>query len=146
MPSPTIRPIALAVVRRRDELLVLTGHDPVTGAEFFRPLGGGIELGERAEHALHREMREELDVTLETSRLLGVLENLFDYGGQPGHEIVFVFDAVVKDRSFYTRDHAGHILDEGSPVCWMPRTMFSAGEARLYPEGLLALLDSPTSG
>ncbi len=130
----------VAVLRRGDDLLVFRGHDPVTGAEFYRPLGGAIEFGEHAEHALHREMREELGVGVASTRLLGVLENVFEHGEQAGHEIVFVFDTVLQDRSFSAREHPGRILDEGSPVVWQPRTRFARGEARLHPDGLLRLL------
>jgi ADP-ribose pyrophosphatase YjhB (NUDIX family) len=85
---------------------------------FYRPLGGGIEFGETAEEALRRELREELDVELGTARLIGVLENLFRFRGVPGHEIVFVFDAVVADPGFYSTRPPRDVLDEGSPVTW----------------------------
>ena len=47
-----IRPIALAVPRRGDDLLVFEGHDPTKGQTFYRPLGGGIDFGETAEAAV----------------------------------------------------------------------------------------------
>lgn len=44
-----IRPIALAIPRRGDDLLVFEYHDRSKGETFCRPLGGGIEFGETAE-------------------------------------------------------------------------------------------------
>ncbi|WP_072482389.1 NUDIX domain-containing protein [Amycolatopsis australiensis] len=57
---PAIRPIVLGVIRRGDALLVFEGRDDVKGETCYRPLGGGIEHGERSEDALRREFREEL--------------------------------------------------------------------------------------
>jgi ADP-ribose pyrophosphatase YjhB (NUDIX family) len=76
-----IRPIALCVIRRGDHLLVEHGFDPVKREHFFRPPGGGIEFGERAVDALRREIREEFGAELAGPRLLGVVENVFRYGG-----------------------------------------------------------------
>ncbi|MCO8275809.1 NUDIX domain-containing protein [Actinoplanes sp. TRM 88003] len=131
-----IRPIALAVPRRGDDILVFEAHD----GSFFRPLGGGIEFGETAEAALRREMREELAVDVEDVRCLGVLENLFHACGRDGHEIVFVFDCRLSDPAVYDRDVVGEVLDDpGTRVLWHPLDSFTA-DAPLYPAGLADLL------
>jgi ADP-ribose pyrophosphatase YjhB (NUDIX family) len=135
-----IRPSAQAVVRRGDEVLVYEGRDDIRQQAFYRTLGGGIEFGERAEEALLREFREELGAELTATRLLGVLENIFEHGGLPGHEIVFVFEAEFVDRSWYEREELGTILDGDEPVSWQPLARFRAGEVPLYPSGLLRLL------
>jgi ADP-ribose pyrophosphatase YjhB (NUDIX family) len=141
--EPRIRPIALAVVRRRDDLLVFEAHDPTRDQTYYRPLGGGIDFGEPAATALRREMREELAVELENVVLLGVLENLFTAHGRAGHEIVFVFAAELADPSCYDRDDVGPVLDDGSPVTWQPLSRFTSGQAILYPAGLLDLVAAP---
>jgi 8-oxo-dGTP pyrophosphatase MutT (NUDIX family) len=93
MPAPYLRAIAICVFRHQDHILVLDISDPATGERFYRPAGGGIEFGEHSLDALRREMREELGAEIHSPLLLGVLENIFYYNGQPGHEIVFVYDA-----------------------------------------------------
>jgi ADP-ribose pyrophosphatase YjhB (NUDIX family) len=136
----SIRPIAVAVPRRGEDLLVFEFHDATKDETFYRPLGGGIEFGETAEAAVRRELREELDVELLDVRLLGVLENLFHAFGRDGHEIVFVFDCRLAVQSFYERDTVGEILDgAGTKVMWRSLSSFTAGSP-LYPTGLADLL------
>jgi ADP-ribose pyrophosphatase YjhB (NUDIX family) len=135
-----IRPVALAAIRRRGDLLVYEGTDPTKDETFYRPLGGGIEFGERASEALRREMREELGVEVRNVKLLGVLENIFHVFGRPAHEIAFIFSADLADLALYEPDHLGVVLDEGSPVSWQPLARFARSKSPLYPAGLLDLL------
>jgi ADP-ribose pyrophosphatase YjhB (NUDIX family) len=104
---PTIRPIALAIPRRGEDLLVFESHDPTKDQTFYRPLGGGIEFGETAELAVCRELREELGVELLDVRLVGVLENIFYGFGRDGHEIAFIFGCRLADQAVYERDVVG---------------------------------------
>jgi ADP-ribose pyrophosphatase YjhB (NUDIX family) len=137
---PAIRPIALAVPRRGDDLLVFEYHDPTKDQTFYRPLGGGIEFGETAEAAVRRELREELAVELLDVRRLAVLENIFHGFGRDGHEIAFIFGCRLADQALYDRDLIGEVLDDaGTTVMWRPMSSFSA-ENPLYPAGLADLL------
>ncbi|MEV6492084.1 NUDIX domain-containing protein [Actinoplanes sp. NPDC051633] len=140
-----IRPIVLAAVRRRDDILVFEGRDETKDETFYRPLGGGIEFGETAVEALRREIREELAVELTDVAPLGVLENIFTAFGRSAHEIVFVHTAVLSDPLLYENDRVGHVIDEGSPVLWQPLDAFASNRLTLYPSGLLDLLVT-TSG
>jgi len=137
---PSVRPISLAVPRLGDHILVAEFHDPTKNLTFYRPLGGGIEFGETAEAALHREMREELGTDLVDVSLLGVLENLFHGFSQDGHEIVFVYDCVLADPRLNEPDFVGEVLDDaGTKVMWRSLGSFSPATP-LYPEGLAGLL------
>jgi ADP-ribose pyrophosphatase YjhB (NUDIX family) len=141
--SLRIRPIALAAVRRGDDLLVYEGVDRVSGRRIYRPLGGGVEFGERAADAVRRELLEELGAELAGVTLLGVLENVFQWEGRPHHEIAFVFAADLADRSFYERDELGRVLDADDEVSWQPIARFVRPDPAvpaLLPPGLLALL------
>ncbi len=137
-----IRPIALGLIWRGDELLVFEGYDPADGEVFYRPLGGGIRFGERSEETLRREFREELGVELAEVRYVGTLENVFVHDGQPSHEIVQLYEATVTDPSFYGRE-AFEVHEDGGLVLtarWMALSEFRGEGPPLVPEGLLPLL------
>lgn len=138
-----IRPIAICVFRRPDgRILVAPGYDSVKEQRFYRPLGGEIDFGERAEETVRREILEETGSQIEDVRLLGVFENIFTYLGAQGHELVWAFEARLKDASLYERDVV--MCDEGGSAFeahWVPPDVFARAEAPLYPEGLERLLD-----
>ena len=141
---PAIRLLALCVFREGDRILVSHVVDRRGGALYYRPLGGGVEFGETAAAAVRREMREELGAEITDVALLGVLENLFVYEGEPRHEIVFVYDARLADAALYARD-ALPVTEEGdgwSDARWIALAEFAAGRERLVPAGLLGLLES----
>lgn len=83
MSPPRIRNIAICVFHHQGKILVNAFPDPVKQQTLFRPLGGGIEFGERSADAIVREIREELNLPIRNVRLLGTLESLFTYLGSP---------------------------------------------------------------
>jgi ADP-ribose pyrophosphatase YjhB (NUDIX family) len=141
---PSIRPIVLAVIRRGNALLVFEAHDDVKDETFCRPLGGGIEFGERSTDALAREFVEELGAEIRVNALLGVLENVFTWRDRPGHEITFLYEAEFVDESRYEREEM-KILDDPATARWVDLAEFREGRRILYPEGLIGLL-SPEQG
>lgn len=139
-----IRPLAIVVFRRGDgAILAAPGYDSRKDQRFYRPLGGEIEFGERAEDAAGREIQEELGAEIVDVRLLGVTENIFTFLGQNGHEIVFVFEARFADPSFYERDVVYAIEGDATfEVHWVPLADLTSdsSSAPLYPDGLLEML------
>lgn len=139
-PTGRLRPIALGVIRRNDGILVFEGYDPTKRESFFRPLGGGIDFGERGAEALRRELAEELGVQIDEPHYLGTLENLFVYDGRPGHEICLIYEATFRDRSLYEREEfEGREGASSFQAKWKGISDFRNGE-RLYPVGLIELL------
>jgi len=146
MNNGQIRPLALGVVRRGDDLLVFEGYDQVKDEIYYRPLGGGIEFGEHSQETLRREFREELGVELDHVRYLATTENIFTCNGERGHEIILLYEAILADQSFYEQE-SFEVYEEGTilPARWMPLHKFresslQPGSLSLYPHELLELL------
>lgn len=137
-----MRVIAICVLRHDNRLLVLEGFDSVKRSFYYRPLGGGVEFGETAREAVTREIREETGHEVTGLRLLGVLENLFECDGKPGHEIVFVFDGRFADEAMYGKESMTLTEDGGGTFHAMWRALDSFDEQhRLVPEGLWGMLE-----
>ncbi|MFB7251540.1 NUDIX hydrolase [Microbacterium sp. NPDC056234] len=132
---PRIRNISVGLPVKHGHVLVLSGRDRSIGRDFYRAIGGGIEFGERADEALRREFKEELGVALDGSRLLAVAENIFTYEGEEGHEIAHVFAVDGASLDQIPLDAELHVLDEGSPVRWVPIDDLRDGERPLFPAG-----------
>jgi ADP-ribose pyrophosphatase YjhB (NUDIX family) len=141
MSEGRIRTIVLGIFLHEDRLLVFRGDDPARDVVFYRPLGGGVEFGERSADALIREMREELGAELAAVRYLGMIENIFTHAGKRGHEYALLYAARFTDPAFYIRP-AWTGVDNGLaiPVLWKPLDDFRNGEL-LVPRELLAFLD-----
>lgn len=137
-----VRAKAVAVVRNAGRVLVERGYDPVAGSRFYRAIGGHIDFGERAAQTVAREWREEYGLTLADVRPLGVLENLFTYAGQPGHEIVLAFEARVVEAEVYERDEFEGMDPDGRrhEAVWVALDDLAIGPIPLSPAGLLELL------
>ncbi|MBO9626553.1 MAG: NUDIX domain-containing protein [Microbacterium sp.] len=106
---------------------------------FHRLIGGGVEIGETHGDAIRREVREELSATIHELRYLGVLENIFQFDGQLGHEIVFVYTGRLDPQPA----ESGATLTESNgsvvPVVWRP-LVESGSELPLYPAGAMPLV------
>jgi ADP-ribose pyrophosphatase YjhB (NUDIX family) len=131
---------AMAVIRRPgDGALLVSEHANPEGRPFHRPLGGHVDFGEYSIDALHREFAEEVQQRLARVRLLGVLENVFEWASAVQHEIVFVYLASFADIAAYDvaeRTIADESAD-GARVIWRPA---DATSPPLYPEGVAELV------
>ena len=143
-----IRATALCIFHRGNEILVFEGYDPADDETFYRPLGGGIDFGERARDAVAREIREELGAEITHVQQLSVLENIFECDGLPGHQIMFIFAAEFADRSRYGQDSMPAVergIGPNAPTdqfeaIWLDLSRVESGEKILYPEGLSDLI------
>ncbi|MFD2830432.1 NUDIX hydrolase [Corticicoccus populi] len=142
MADKTIRNISICVFRKNDSILVFEDYDDVKEDYFYRPIGGGIEYGERSLDTLKREIYEEIRAEIGNIKLLDVIESVFTHNGRIGHEVVFVYDADFIDQSFYERTSFFGWKDDGSKIklYWKRISEFENGNLRLVPEGLQKLL------
>ena len=141
MSGQLARPVAIALIRRGDEILVFDVPDAVKDVVGWRPPGGTIEFGERGADTVVREIREELGVEIADVAYIGTVENIFTYLGVAGHDIVRVYAARFVDQREYERSRFECIEGNGArfTCVWKPLADFRAG-VPLYPDGLLALM------
>jgi len=137
-----IRSIAICLFRNGNKILVSEGTDPVKNQTFYRPLGGGIEFGERSEETIHREIKEELNEEVTALRYLGTLENIFVFNGNMGHEIVQIYDGKLVNSKLYEQAQLDG-NEEGAgqfKAIWKHFDEFNQ-QTPLYPDGLLEMLE-----
>lgn len=106
---PRINPCVIGIVVRGDEILLARAHRFVNG--MFSALAGFMEVGERAEHTLAREVREEVGVEITNIRYFAsqpwpfpsnlMLGFIADYAGG---DIVLQDDEIAEAGFFHYAD------------------------------------------
>jgi ADP-ribose pyrophosphatase YjhB (NUDIX family) len=140
-PDEKIRVIAIALIFHKGRLLVEAVHHPDRSIKGWRPPGGGMEFGERAEDTLVREFQEEFGVLVKPGKRVAVFENHFIHGPGPGHEIVFVHQAMLVDDALTLKDEFTFNENGATALArWIETTRFQSGAETLYPHGLLPFL------
>jgi len=132
------RPLVICLFSNNGRILAAKGTDSVKQNEFYRPLGGMIEFGERSSDALKREILEETNQEITNLKYITTVENIFTFEGKAGHEIVLVYDAELKDKSLYEKEDID--VTEGDIWCkayWLNISDCKSGKVILYPEGIL---------
>ncbi|MEK7629392.1 MAG: NUDIX domain-containing protein [Patescibacteria group bacterium] len=127
---------AMCVVERNSkEVLAGIGRDNVKGEDFGRIIGGKVEFGETAESAVRREFQEELGTDLENLSFIKIVENIFIYNGQQGHEVVFVYKGNLVNKILYQKDII-KVEDGGIKfdAKWILLDDVYSGKFKLYPE------------
>ncbi|MEM7712270.1 MAG: NUDIX hydrolase [Cyanobacteria bacterium P01_A01_bin.68] len=137
-----IRVLALGLIRDKNNRTLLSeGYDPVKKDKFYRALGGGVEFGETSLEALQREFQEEIQAELTNINYLSCLENIFTFQGNPGHEIIQLYQCDLADPKFYQQEKI--IFNEGErekTALWVDIKDLKSGNFRLVPEGFVEYL------
>ena len=133
-----IKAKALCIFRHQDQVLLSYGYDPSKDETYLRPIGGGIEFGETSVQAIEREVLEEINQQITKPKLLAVLENLFTFDGQQGHEIVFVYDAEFVDSVLDTEIEIHGCETSGLSYIaqWLSREQIELNQYPVYPTGI----------
>ena len=92
---------ALLVIGYKDKLLLNKGYDNVKKETFFRFVGGSLNFGEKADEAMRREIKEELNSEIENLQFLTVVENIFTYEGEKEHEITFLYKGDLSNKNIH---------------------------------------------
>ncbi len=99
-----IRPLAIAVIRKGNKVLAVEDFDKKKNQVFYRLIGGGIEFGEMAKDAVLREIKEEIGLDATVIKQLPTVENIFEFNGKSGHEIIIPFEVELSDDDMQKDD------------------------------------------
>ncbi|WP_413990776.1 NUDIX hydrolase [Labrys okinawensis] len=134
---------ALGLHWRDGRLLAAEVYDNEGRVVGVRPLGGTVEFGESSQTALKREFLEELGAEVKVLSGPLVIENLYVFEGENGHEIMFVFEIEFVSNDY--RHHETITFSESDGTSGVARwyaleELDRPGSPSLYPKGLKALL------
>lgn len=136
-----IRILALGLIQDGDRVFVSEGYDPVKQQTFYRAMGGGIDFGETSLVALQREFYEEIQAELTNIQYLGCLESLFVYNGQPGHELIQLYQCDFADPNFYQIEQLAFAEGKRKKrALWVKRDRFKNRELTLFPDEFIQYL------
>lgn len=136
------RAVALCLVKREEQYLFAEKYDEMQGVTLYRPVGGTIEFGEDSRRTVIREVKEEINADTSEPELITVIENIFNYGDEVGHDLNFIYKADIVDKSYYTQDTITGVEGEESfSVVWIDlESIKHDASKKLVPDGLMHIL------
>ena len=115
-----------AIIESHGKILI----NKVVKDDFCFLAGGRVQIGETAQNALARELKEELDIDVQISGLAFIVENFFEYEGESFHEMGLFFKI---DGSGLTLPEDGEIRDD---IQFFWREVTDVSDLNLKPEFL----------
>jgi 8-oxo-dGTP pyrophosphatase MutT (NUDIX family) len=140
-----IRVLALGLIKDGDRIFLSEGYDPVKQETFYRVMGGGVDFGENSYDALKREFQEEIQAELTNIKYITCIESIFQFNGNPGHELIQLYQCDFADPKFYQLESL--VFAEGKrkkTALWLPIERFKSGELRLVPDNFLSYYEGIT--
>lgn len=117
---------------------VLVGKD--SRVDFYTVVGGRVKLGETAEAAVLREIREETGVSTEIDRLYSISEKFFRFDGIAYHELEFLF--LIKPFDISLIDETAIQCDGADQrLVWLDST--KKPDMPVFPKHLFEAVNSP---
>lgn len=129
------------ILRDKSEILVGVGYDEIKKEHFGRIMGGGMNFGETAQVAVRREIKEELLCEIENLEFIKLIENIFTYNGEQGHQITFLYKGDLSNKELYKQEKILVHDTKSFEAEWLPLSDVKNGKVKLYPEFDIALLN-----
>lgn len=130
------RPSVYAIIVNDGRILLVTNH---SSGKLFPP-GGGVELGERIEDALKREVKEETGIEIEIEQFRFFREGFFYYDPSDTayHTLSFFFTCTPKTLDLIDDDQIED--DEAETARWVDPSSLSVEDFQICGEEILELL------
>ncbi len=128
---PAIRLLGRVALISNGHILLAHG---IGAKNTFLP-GGHVEYNEAVKSAILRELREEFEGEVQIEGFIGVVEQSFQYGGQPYHELNLLFSGKLLN---YDYTQIPKSLESHLEFYWQP--IDKLGEANLLPAPLLTII------
>lgn len=129
-----IRIKAMCLLHNDGKILAAKGFDKIKNENFYRVLGGSVNFFETSEAGVRREIQEELASEIENLKLVDVIENMFTYEGNKGHEIVFLYSGNLVRKELYSQNPIRVVEDTYEfDAEWISTKNVVDGNITLYP-------------
>lgn len=113
------------------------------GESFYRPVGGGVEVGETSGETVEREFDEELSVSVTAGPVVGVIENQFRWDGTHNQEVMICRAATIDGPDAARDSFEGQ--DDGGvefTATWHSPAALRRAPEPVYPTGVLDTLET----
>ena len=103
----------------------------------MRPLGGHVEMYERSEQTIKREIREEIKSGISGLRYIGAMENIFVSNGKREHEVCFIYSGELTNRKLFGKDIIYRSEDgRDEEAMWISEAKLRKMRSRVVPKGV----------
>lgn len=96
---------------------------------------------ETSGQAIRREIREELGTECELGKFHGYVENLYNFHGHNGHEIMALWDVRLANKSLYELEQVPYAEEHLAHDFLVWRNPFKA-ELPVWPSSMLEVLET----
>jgi len=132
------RPSVYAIIPNKENILLIRSHH---NGKYFLP-GGGIELGERIETALKREIKEEAGIEIKIIQFLHFHEDFFYYDplDEAYHSLLFYY--ICQPMTFDLLKDGDVNDDDAECPRWINRNTIETKDFQNYGEIIMKFLKS----
>lgn len=139
--KPSFRPSVYGLIIHEQKLLVCNTRS--TG-KYFLP-GGGVNIGEQLEEALHREVLEECGVAIEIERFYAFEERFFHYNPLQVSWQVLAFIYTAKPLSTELTNSYAVPGDESKEAEWVPIYSLTEDKMQVFGKQVMSYLQTYSS-
>lgn len=132
-----IRPKVIVSLAYNDALLFIDVKKPITNAQKYIPVGGGLEFGESLVQGAIREVEEEALVKVTDLTYLGFHECVFKWGEHTQHHLIYHFYKEL-DTATYHQIPEQSLEANGMPIYfkWIALEELPMVKHQLLPSGI----------